>query len=206
MSLKKSAGGASAPSPSNPLGDLPITDPQAMRALAHPVRLAVLSHLQRHGPATATQLSPHVGATPSVTSWHLRHLASFGLVRDADPDEVPGDRRQRWWKAMARGFRIEPGDGPEADAALEVIGGQLLQTAGDQIAEWATGTWPRLEPDWRRAVGIANTRVRLTTDEVAEINRRVDELLGPYVTREQAPDEARAVRIIRHVLPEAAPQ
>ncbi len=35
------------------------------------MRLAILDHLQRHGPATATQLSPEVGASPSVTSWHL---------------------------------------------------------------------------------------------------------------------------------------
>jgi len=93
-----------------------ITDPQAMRALAHPVRLAILSFLQRNGPATATALAPHVGATPSVTSWHLRHLAGFGLVADADPDEVPGDRRQRWWKAKARGFSVAMGDDPESDA------------------------------------------------------------------------------------------
>src|SRR5436305_8446956 len=88
----------------NRYGDLEITDPKAMRALAHPVRLALLERLQRHGPATASELSPHVGATPSVTSWHLRHLAGFGLVRDA---EQPGpDRRQRRWQAAAHGFRF----------------------------------------------------------------------------------------------------
>lgn len=51
----------------NRLGDIEITDPQAMRALAHAVRLAILDRLHRHGSATATQLAPHVGATPSVT-------------------------------------------------------------------------------------------------------------------------------------------
>ncbi len=94
----------------NRLGDIEITDPQAMRALAHPVRLAILERLQRHGPATATQLAPDVGATPSVTSWHLRHLASFGLVRDAEPGP---DRRQRRWEAVARGFRFEAPEDPD---------------------------------------------------------------------------------------------
>ena len=75
MSLRKSG---------NPYGDHEITEPGAMRALAHPVRLAILSRLQGHGPATATELSEHVDASPSVTSWHLRHLAAFGLVRDSD--------------------------------------------------------------------------------------------------------------------------
>src|SRR3954471_6060844 len=116
----------------NPMDDVLITDPQAMRALAHPVRLAVLSYLQGHGPATATQLSPHVGATPSVTSWHLRHLATFGLVVDADPDEVPGDRRQRWWKARARGFSVEVGDDPESLVAARALGDQLATAAQQQ--------------------------------------------------------------------------
>ncbi|RLQ11359.1 ArsR family transcriptional regulator, partial [Micromonospora sp. BL1] len=78
----------------NPYGDLELTEPTAMRALSHPVRLAILSRLQRHGAATATELSEHVGASPSVTSWHLRHLAGFGLVRDS---AVGGDARKRYW-------------------------------------------------------------------------------------------------------------
>src|SRR6476469_10568300 len=90
--------------PQNPYGDLELEDPRAMRALAHPVRLAILSHLQRTGPATATELSEHVDATPSVASWHLRHLAQFGLVRDSD---VGDDGRKRYWEAAARGVRIE---------------------------------------------------------------------------------------------------
>ena len=85
----------------NPYGDVEL-DARGMRALAHPVRVAVLSELQRHGPSTATLLSPIVGASPSVTSWHLRHLAEHGLVRDA---AGRGSGRERWWEATSRGFR-----------------------------------------------------------------------------------------------------
>ena len=189
----------------NPLGDLAITEPQAMRALAHPVRLAVLSHLQRNGPATATELAPHVGATPSVTSWHLRHLARFGLVVDADPAEVPGDRRQRWWKAAARGFRVELGEGEEAETAARVLADRLEETARRQLDTWLAETEPRLEHEWRRISGISNTNVRLTPAELESLEDGIDELLGPYVTRadDAVPAEARPVRILRHFLPEA---
>jgi DNA-binding transcriptional ArsR family regulator len=187
----------------NPMGDLPITDPQAMRALAHPVRLAVLSFLQRNGPATATQLAPHVGATPSVTSWHLRHLATFGLVLDADPSEVPGDRRQRWWKAPARGFRVEIGEDDEAMAAALVLGDQLADTARRQVEQWQSETAHRLDQEWGRLSGVSNTRVMLTAAELREIQEKIDELLGPYVTRpdRDVPADARSVRILRHFLP-----
>jgi DNA-binding transcriptional ArsR family regulator len=188
----------------NPLGDRPIRDPQAMRALAHPVRLAALSYLQRNGPATATMLAPEVGATPSVTSWHLRHLASFGLVIDADPDEVPGDRRQRWWKAVARGFRVEAGDSPESQAAAELLGLQMITAARDQVDEWVAHTAAALPLEWRRAASMSNTLVRLTPDELRALDEQIDQLLGPYVMRAEAdvPANAAPVRVLRHFLPE----
>ena len=46
----------------NPYGDVEL-DARGMRALAHPVRVRLLSELQRHGPSTATLLSPTVGAS-----------------------------------------------------------------------------------------------------------------------------------------------
>jgi len=185
----------------NPFGDVQVTDPHAMRALAHPTRLAILTYLQRTGPATATVLSPHVGATPSVTSWHLRHLASFGLVVDADPSEVPGDRRQRWWKAMARGFSFEPGTSEES----RLLGHQMAAVAQEQVSEWINRVEPTLEPEWLRVAGLSNTSVPLTPAELETLARQIDELIAPYVRRAEAeaPPEARVVRILRHYLPEA---
>ncbi|MGW4942283.1 ArsR/SmtB family transcription factor [Actinoplanes sp. NPDC004185] len=189
----------------NPFGDLQVTDPQAMRALAHPVRLAILSHLQRNGPATATTLSPHVGATPSVTSWHLRHLAGFGLVTDADPDEVPGDRRQRWWKAKARGFSVTMGDDPESQLAARALGEQLAMAAQQQVNAWIADVGPTLPAQWQQVAGISNTSVPLTPEELAELSGRIDELIAPYVHRAEAdaPAGARIIRILRHYLPAA---
>ena len=187
----------------NPFGDLQVSDPQAMRALAHPVRLAILSFLQRNGPATATALSPHVGATPSVTSWHLRHLAGFGLVTDADPAEVPGDRRQRWWKAKARGFSVAVGGDPESLVAAQALGNRLAMAAQQQVNEWLAETGPALPPRWQQVSGVSNTSVPLTPEELAQLSARIDELIAPYVHRAEgdAPAGARIVRILRHYLP-----
>jgi DNA-binding transcriptional ArsR family regulator len=191
----------------NPLGDVSVTDPQAMRALAHPVRLAVLSYLQRNGPATATQLAPHVGATPSVTSWHLRHLATFGLVLDADPSEVPGDRRQRWWKAAARGFRVQVGESDEAVAAALVLADQLVDVARRQVETWLTETAPGLDHAWARVAGVSNTGLVVTAAELEELEDEIDVLLGRYVMRpdRDVPADARPVRVLRHFLPSGDP-
>ncbi|MFF1464264.1 ArsR/SmtB family transcription factor [Streptomyces sp. NPDC058330] len=188
----------------NRLGDIEITDPQAMRALAHPVRLAILDHLQRYGPATATQLAPDVGATPSVTSWHLRHLAGFGLVRDSEPGP---DRRQRRWEAAARGFRFETPKDPadeEGRAAARVLSQQMFRRYADFPSRWAAEVEPSLDPEWRASAGMAHTRVVVSAEELAAIEDGIERLLAPYVTRDPAerPADGRGVRLMRYVLPE----
>jgi len=185
----------------NPMGDHVITDPQAMRALAHPVRLAVLSRLQQHGPATATQLAPHVGASPSVTSWHLRHLEKHGLVQDWDGGT---DRRQRWWQAKARGFRFEMPADEEGASAARLLSNQMLEQNVETLLRWMTDVEPRLDPEGLRMSGAANTGLILTADEVERIEQSIEELLAPYVLRRDTdpPADGRKVRMLRYTLVE----
>lgn len=185
----------------NPYGDFEITDPQALRALAHPVRLAILGRLQRHGPATATLLSPHVGATPSVVSWHLRHLASFGLVTGWDGAT---NRRERWWQAAAKGFRFNLPDDAEGQNAARQLRGEMFAQSAELPQQWLLHDEPRLDTKWRRVAGLSNTRIMVTADELARLRADVEALLAPYVQRAEAdaPAGARGVRVLRYVLPE----
>jgi DNA-binding transcriptional ArsR family regulator len=187
----------------NPYGDIEL-DAHGMRALAHPVRLAILTRLQQEGPSTATGLSQHVGATPSVTSWHLRHLAKHGLVRDA---EQVGNGRERWWEAASRGFLVVV-EGEAGRRAARALRDTLDATEGDQVGEWRHEVEPHLDLDWLVLSGLANTTVLVTLEELAQVEAAMEELLAPYVLRkdapaEEVPDGARLVRIRRHVLPTA---
>jgi DNA-binding transcriptional ArsR family regulator len=185
----------------NPYGDVELA-PKGMRALAHPVRLAILGELQRHGPNTATALAPVVGASPSVTSWHLRHLAQHGLVRDA---ETGNDGRQRWWEAVARGFRMKMPADEAGQEAYRMLSGAMFSQSERLPQEWAATVEPRLDVDWRRRAGMSNTRILATADEVDAIEAAIEELLAPYVLRKDdtaPPPDARHVRILRYTLPE----
>ena len=185
----------------NPYGDVELT-PRGMRALAHPTRLAILSHLQAHGPATATTLAPVVGASPSVTSWHLRHLAEHGLVRDVAHGT---DGRQRWWEAVGSGFRFAAADSASVDAA-SLLGRVMMEQAAGLPERWARDVEPLLEVEWRRSAGLSNTTVELTAEELARVEASIEELLAPYVLRKGRPrttPDARRVRILRYVLPQA---
>lgn len=180
----------------NPYGDVEL-DAAGMRALAHPVRVRILLEL-RTAPATATMLSAKVDASPSVASWHLRHLAQHGLVEDA-PELGRG--RERYWRAVGKGFRYAVTD-KSSQAAAESLQSVLDEVSGDVVTEWRRNVGPRLAPVWLSQSGSQDTTVALTPDELAGVNRSIEELLAPYVHRDDPPRGARAVRMIRHVMPE----
>ncbi len=183
----------------NDWGDVEL-DARGMRALAHPVRLTILERLREHGPDTATGLAPHVGASPSVTSWHLRHLAEHGLVEDAPGD---GRGRKRWWQAVGRGFRFT---GDEDPAAYRQLTETLEAAEGDIAHRWRQDVLPTLDDDWASAAGRWDTTIIATTQELAQIEAAVEALLTPYVQRkgapEDTPDGARRVRILRYTMPD----
>ncbi|MEO7062018.1 MAG: helix-turn-helix domain-containing protein [Lapillicoccus sp.] len=184
----------------NPYDDIEL-DATGMRVLAHPVRLALLERLQLGGPATATLLAPQVGATPSVASWHLRHLAKHGLVRDAS--EARGSGRERWWEAASRGFRFTGGG--EAARALT----RVMETVeGDLVGRWRAEVEPTLEPEWLEVAGRSNTRILVTAAELVDLEAAIEALLAPFVRRKAdgaaVPATARGVRLLRHTMPEGS--
>jgi DNA-binding transcriptional ArsR family regulator len=79
----------------------PFVEPQkhvrqarAMRALAHPVRLRLLSLLVREEQLTSTRASGLTGETVANCSFHLRQLAKYGFVEETQG----GDRREHPWR------------------------------------------------------------------------------------------------------------
>ncbi|SBT42786.1 ArsR/SmtB family transcription factor [Micromonospora auratinigra] len=185
----------------NPYGDVELTSPQALRALAHPVRLALLDRLQRHGPATATRLAPHVGATPSVVSWHLRHLASFGLVTDW---EGATGKRERWWQAAGRGFRFTTPEDAEGQDAARQLRAAMFARSAEAPLQWSLRDEPRLDPQWQALAALSDTRFVVTAEELRRLEEAIEALLAPYVQRkaDPLPDGAQVVRMLRYLLPE----
>jgi DNA-binding transcriptional ArsR family regulator len=61
-----------------------ITDPRAVRALAHKARVEALDELYAaSGTRTATELAARCGLSPSAMSYHLRALDKYGRVEGA---------------------------------------------------------------------------------------------------------------------------
>src|SRR5882724_2810756 len=99
-----------------------VRDVRALSTLAHPLRLRLLNYLLGVGPRTARQCADALGDTGANCSYHLRHLARYGLVERAEQGE-DADGRERPWQAAATGFEFagDPTDPANAIArsALE---------------------------------------------------------------------------------------
>src|ERR1700710_2078089 len=81
-----------------------LTDPKAIRALAHPARLAVIEELYSGRELTATECGEIAGLGPSAMSYHLRSLEKVGIVERADSG---GDGRERPWRAAGGYLQVE---------------------------------------------------------------------------------------------------
>ncbi|GEK78755.1 ArsR/SmtB family transcription factor [Agrococcus baldri] len=165
-----------------------ITDPAALDALAHPVRLDLLSFLMAEGPATASECARAVDDSPSNCSYHLRVLGKHGLVEPAASE----DGRERPWRATVTGLSLDlDSDDPStvagATAALEASVQLDYQLAREHIRHR-----DRLEGAWREVDAHAQYGLRVTPEELRSIVERIDAIVRPYIgaTRQGAPPEA----------------
>jgi DNA-binding transcriptional ArsR family regulator len=129
-----------------------VSEPKAWLALAHPLRLRILHHLQTRPAARATDLAQALGVAPNSMSFHLRQLARFGYV---EPDDTARpDGREKWWRSTSpTGFRIE---GPERDpAAASELAEVMRQRAHEQIDEWYDAVQVP-EEEWDTSVRASN--------------------------------------------------
>jgi predicted transcriptional regulator len=183
----------------NTVGDLVLTDPEAMRALADPMRLRLFDLVRRDGPVTATVLGGHTDQDPAPVEDHLRALRSIGLVENRAGDD--GEVR---WTAAAEGIYFEVPDDPEGHAAARRLSKVMTVMAADLPAAWARDEEPGLDLEWARAAGVFNARIELTSDELRGLQEGLERLLTPFTTRpaEASPAGAAPVRILGFFMPE----
>jgi DNA-binding transcriptional ArsR family regulator len=164
-----------------------ISDPGALRALAHAGRYTILERLQSGGPATATECAQVAGLSPSACSYHLRLLARHGLVEE---DTSRDDGRERAWRATSTGWwsDVDPDMDQATVQALDSTMARVMMASSDEkllaFVDHATK-----EPDWREAALFSNSTLVATAAELADVSQAIMAVLKPYFLSDRPPGE-----------------
>jgi DNA-binding transcriptional ArsR family regulator len=171
-----------------------LTDPEVLEALAHPVRLDLLTYLMSDGPASASACARAVGDTPSNCSYHLRTLAGHGLV-----ESVPSpDRRQRPWRATITGFELDEIADPttrEGRGAAAVMAASLALQ--QRLAREYLSHRDDAPKAWRDADLASSYGLRVSPGELKALGEQIDALIRPFIAagRAAAPADAALVAL-----------
>jgi DNA-binding transcriptional ArsR family regulator len=159
---------------------LEIRDPKLMRALAHPLRVALIEAIGASdtGTLTATEASELLGESPANCAFHLRTLAKYGFLEEAGG----GRGRERPWRMRYRRFELMPtGRDPDTRLAAEA-------TAAIWIDRWLARARDRLirayPAEWEDAAIASENYVYVTAQEAKDLNQALRRLIEPYRERQ----------------------
>jgi DNA-binding transcriptional ArsR family regulator len=161
-----------------------LTDPRALRALAHPTRLALLGLLRLQGPLTATKAGELLGESSASASFHLRQLAKYGLAEEAGR----GTGRERPWRATAM-FTAWPdvADTPELAAASTMLRSVVAERWSALLRRWIEDG-PKQPAEWQAAMPFGDTLIHVTAAELADLAEQQKALVERYVDRHTRPE------------------
>lgn len=173
--------------------------PDALRAFAHPLRMAMYSALVQAGSATASQLARSLGESSGQTSYHLRQLERHGFVED-DPNHTGG--RERWWRAV--GFQMSDPALLHDPTTMGAASAVVREVIGERAAA-LTAWFEHLEtPGDTKVAQLSASTLALTDAEATEMIGELAAMLDRYVKTAKArpePDDARRFRVYLDVFP-----
>lgn len=167
-------------------GPTRITDPKAIAAITHPVRMRLLAELASRGTARVSDLASALGEPGNSVSFHLRQLARYGLI-EHNP-EAAVDGRERWWRQTSeRGFAIDVEAMCQREGGLAAAGVLRRVAEGHVLALHRTtyrrairgsGSQPETPP--RRAISD-DFAMRLTDAELVQMRLEVMDVLDRWI-------------------------
>ena len=161
-----------------------LTDPRALRAMAHPIRLSLIGVLRREGPLTATQAGELIGESSASCSFHLRQLAKYGLVEEAGG----GKGRERPWRATTL-FTSWPdvAEGPEAAAASSLLSSVIAERYFEALMRWLDAK-PDEPEQWQRAAHFGDTMLYVTPEELIGLAAQTQAMMDRFLDRVEHPE------------------
>ena len=183
-----------------------LTDPRAIRALAHPARLAVIDELYSGRELTATECAEIAGLSPSAMSYHLRSLEKVGIVERA---ESSGDGRERPWRAAGSYLQVDSATGGAGELAASAALGSTVLRRTVELFDSYLARRSGEPPEWRDAAEASYGQMWLTAAEAKQISTEWIALVEKYRGRKDKanrPADARRMRMAVMLFPSDPPE
>lgn len=172
----------------------PEQDAATLKALTHPLRIQLLGMLRQDGPATASELAVRTGESSGSTSYHLRILAKYAFVVEAEHR----DGRERRWQAVHsvtswsnKAMEASPGSHAWISLSRRT---QLEHLEASLIGYETDMAEGRLGQEWVEPSGINDLMPRLTPESLTELWEVLRRKLEELATRDA--EDPRAARVV----------
>lgn len=182
-----------------------ITDPEALKGLAHPLRRQLFRQLAQFGPATGAVLARRLGVDAGQIAYHLRELGRHGFIEEAP--ELARNRRERVWRAAPGAFSFSEQDfeAPEMRAAVEALGAQMAAQQFERLGAYKREA-EEWDDSWRQAMTSSESYLRLSAQELGELCEELNTVVRRYrdaARQDTRPDDGREhVFLFFHAFPE----
>ncbi|MFJ8043444.1 ArsR/SmtB family transcription factor [Kitasatospora sp. NPDC096147] len=183
----------------------PERDADALKALTHPLRIRLLGMLRQDGPATASELAAATGETSATTSYHLRVLAKYAFIKEAEHR----DGRERRWQAV-HALTSWDSAALASTPANRAVGSALRRSQLEHLTRAVARFETEAEAgptqlEWVGAGGISDWLPRLTPESLAELWQTLSGKVDELTARDAEDPRARQVVVFHAALPMAQP-
>lgn len=178
-----------------------VVEGNALRALAHPLRVQIFDILAQYGAQTASSLAQMTGESTGSTSYHLRALAKHHLIQEV---EGRGNARERWWERPRGSVTFGSAEGlktPSGRAATQVVMTEFFNRRHQQLMDHIA--YGIAHPGDDSSSMITTATARLTDGQMGELTRRLTAVIDEYVQayRDQSGEGVHVVSIRSDVFP-----
>jgi len=163
-------------------GQLRVSDPARLRALAHPLRIKLWDYLTEKGEATATECAEYAGESVASCSFHLRMLEKYGYIERA---EARG--REKPWRRVAHSWDMRPDpDIPGSMAAMREIALMGIDAEWNRVRTYFSEMDAETD-EWIQASTFTRSTFWATAEELAQLSKDLQDITDRFEGRSADP-------------------
>ena len=163
-----------------------ISHPDQLALLHSGLRQEIVDVVCVSGPCSIAELGAYLGRAPNTLYYHVRMLVEAGLLLEAGT-RGEGRSEEQTYATPSRHMQLDTRErDPEKDAHFVKIAAGAMRAAARDLK----ATLERGEPLGKgqgKHTGYTRTKGWLTKDDVARVNRLLDEITSIYLHGERRP-------------------